>query len=75
MYLDSIEEDKEKGLWTLNKEKLIELKDVISENINFNIETQLLVCKAELICNIYKKIGKYDELIQNIMILIKRRDA
>ena len=33
-----------------------------------------MVCMAELICKIYSIIGVYDDLIKNIMILIKRQD-
>ena len=51
-----MEKEKKEGEWELTKEQVVEVKDKLSRNINFEVETKQLLCrKADIICRCYRK--------------------
>lgn len=73
-FLDDREE--EKGMWQLTNENVVELRNEISSNINFVINSKLLLeRKADIICKCYRKLEIYPEMIQNLVTILKSRDG
>lgn len=69
-YLD--ERSEEEGMWALTKEQTEVLKTQISGSLDFASQsTSLLRRKADIICKCYKKAENYEEMIQNLVSLLK----
>lgn len=63
-------------MWQLTNENVVELRNEISSNINFVINSKLLLeRKADIICKCYRKLEIYPEMIQNLVTILKSRDG
>lgn len=73
-YLD--DRDDEKDMWQLTNEHVVELRNAISNSINFEVNSKLLLeRKADIICKCYKKLEIYPEMIQNLVTILKSKDG
>lgn len=71
MFLD--DRGEEEGLWKPTNDQIVIIKDTVSKSINFETNSiALLRRKAEVICKCFKKLETYDEMIQNLIQLLKQ---
>ena len=60
----------------MTNENVVELRNAISQGINFNTNSkQLLQRKADIICKCYKKLEIYPEMIQNLVTILKSKEG
>lgn len=65
-YLDNRPE--EEAMWQLSNEHINELRNKMSESINFQLNSKLLLeRKADIICKCCNKLEIYPEMIQNLV--------
>ena len=73
-YLDDRAE--EDGCWQLETAQVEELCRTISQSIDFKVQSHsLLNRKADIICKCFKKMEKYDEMIQNLVTILKDNEG
>ena len=73
-YLD--ERAEEEKLWKLNNEQIGELKNQLSSSINFGVQSlNFLKRKADIICKCFNKLDTYNEMIENLVQLLKMNDG
>lgn len=74
LFLDDRAE--EENLWKPVNDQIIVIKDKVSQSIDFaNNSINLLRRKAEVICKCFRKLESYDEMIQNLVSLLKMNDG
>ena len=73
-YLDDrLEEEK---FWQLTNQHATDIKNTISSSINFSNQSKLLLQrKADIICKCFRKLETYEEMIQNLVALLKMTDG
>lgn len=60
----------------MSNENVVELRNAISQSINFNTNSKLLLQrKADIICKCYKKLEIYPEMIQNLVTILKSKEG
>ena len=73
-FLDDREE--EEGLWKMSPEQTAQLKDKISQSIDFVAQpSSLLKRKADIICKCFRKLETYPEMIQNLVSVLSRTEG
>lgn len=74
LYLDDREEEKDQ--WQMSSDQITTLKNTVSASINFAADSiNVLRKKAEIICKCFKKLETYEEMIQNLVSLLKATDG
>jgi hypothetical protein len=74
LYLDDRVE--EEGQWKLENAQVSQLKDTISGSIDFKTNSvPMLRRKADIICKCFRKLENYQEMIQNLVALLKATDG
>lgn len=74
LYLDDRPE--EQGQWQMTNEQVVTLKNTISQSINFASNSiNILRRKADIICKCFRKLETYEEMMQNLVQLLKSTDG